>query len=65
MAKMADSLSAGLGEEKEREKEGKERDKKAAKTEKNKEKDSVTETLGFNDKTGSSKGKKRNLSGES
>ncbi|XP_071374083.1 transmembrane anterior posterior transformation protein 1 homolog [Centroberyx affinis] len=59
---MADSLSAGLGEEKETEKEDKDREGKAAKTEKNKEKDGVTETLGFNDKNGGSKGKKRSLS---
>ncbi|KAM4604181.1 transmembrane anterior posterior transformation protein 1 homolog [Polymixia lowei] len=59
---MADSLSAGLGEEKETEKEDKERDTKAAKVENNTEKDGVTETLGFNEKNGSSKGKKRNLS---
>ncbi|XP_029915931.1 transmembrane anterior posterior transformation protein 1 homolog [Myripristis murdjan] len=59
---MADSLSTGLGEEKETEKEDSERDRKAAKTDKNKEKDGVTETLGFNDKNGSSKSKKRNLS---
>lgn len=65
MAKMADSLSTSLGEEKEKEKEDRERDSKAAKTEKNKEKDGVTETLGFSDKNGGSKGKKRNLSGES
>lgn len=64
MVKMADSLSTGLGEEKETEKEDSERDSKAAKTDKNKEKDGVTETLGFNDKNGSSKSKKRNLSGE-
>eukprot|EP00064_Thunnus_orientalis_P017823 superscaffoldBa00003895_g17909 len=57
---MADSLSTGLGEEKE--KEDRERDRKAAKTENNKDKDGVTETLGFNDKNGNSKGRKRNLS---
>ncbi|XP_023265290.1 transmembrane anterior posterior transformation protein 1 homolog [Seriola lalandi dorsalis] len=59
---MADSLSTGLGEEKEKEKEDRERDGKTAKTERSKEKDEVTETLGFNDKNGGSKGKKRNLS---
>ncbi|XP_074485599.1 transmembrane anterior posterior transformation protein 1 homolog [Sebastes fasciatus] len=60
---MADSLSSGLGEEQEKEKEDRERDGKAANTEKkNKEKDGVTETLGFSDKNGGSKGKKRNLS---
>ncbi|XP_029358290.1 transmembrane anterior posterior transformation protein 1 homolog [Echeneis naucrates] len=57
---MADSLSAGLGEEKE--KEDRERDRKATKAERNKEKDGVTEMLGFNDKNGGSRGKKRNLS---
>lgn len=62
---MADSLSSGLGEEQEKEKEDRERDRKAAKTEASKEKDGVTETLGFNDKNGGSKAKKRNLSGES
>lgn len=65
MAKMADSLSSGLGEEKEKEKEDRERDRKAAKTEKSKEKDGATEMLRVNDKNGGSKGKKRNLSGES
>ncbi|XP_040892243.1 transmembrane anterior posterior transformation protein 1 homolog [Toxotes jaculatrix] len=59
---MADSLSTGLGEEKEKEKEDRERHRKVAKTEKNKEKDGVTETLGFSDKNGGSMGKKRNLS---
>lgn len=62
---MADLLSSGLGEEQEKEKEDKEWGGKAAKTEENQEKDGVTETLGFNDKNGGSKGKKRNLSGES
>lgn len=62
---MADSLSTGLGEEKENEKEDRERDRDAAKNEKNKEKDGVTETLGFNDRTSRSKDEKRNLSGES
>ncbi|XP_034394962.1 transmembrane anterior posterior transformation protein 1 homolog isoform X2 [Cyclopterus lumpus] len=60
---MADLLSSGLGEEQEKEKkEDKELGGKAAKTEENQEKDGVTETLGFNDKNGGSKGKKRNLS---
>ncbi|XP_056265971.1 transmembrane anterior posterior transformation protein 1 homolog [Pseudoliparis swirei] len=59
---MADLLSSGLGEEQEKEKEDKEWGGKAAKTEENQEKDGVTETLGFNDKNGGSKGKKRNLS---
>lgn len=63
--KMADSLSTGPGEEKEKDKEGREKDRTAARTEKNKEKDGLTETLGFNDKNGGSKSKKRNLSGES
>lgn len=62
---MADSLSTGLGEEKEKEQEDSEREEKADKTEKNKEKDGVTETLGFNDRNSDSKNKKRNLSGES
>lgn len=61
--KMAESLSSGLGEEKE--KEDRERDKKAATAGKSKEKDGVTETLGFSDKNGSSRGKKSKLSGES
>lgn len=65
MPKMADSLSSGLGEEKEKEKEDGERGKKSFRTENNKEKDGFTETLRFNDKTGGSKGKKSNLSGES
>nr|XP_046226562.1 transmembrane anterior posterior transformation protein 1 homolog [Scatophagus argus] len=59
---MADSLSSGLGEEKEKEKEDIERDTKAAKTEKNKEKGRLTETLRFNDKNGGSKVQKRNMS---
>ncbi|XP_034087414.1 transmembrane anterior posterior transformation protein 1 homolog [Gymnodraco acuticeps] len=59
---MADSLSSGLGEEQENEKEGRERDGKAAKTEKNKEKDRVTDTLRSNDKNRGNNGKKRNLS---
>lgn len=65
LANMADSLSTGLGEEKEKEKEDRERDRNAAKNEKNKEKDGVTETLGFNDRNSGRKDKKRNLSGES
>ncbi|XP_038569002.1 transmembrane anterior posterior transformation protein 1 homolog [Micropterus salmoides] len=59
---MADTLSTGLGEEKEKEKEDSERGRKAAKTENNKEKDGVPETLRINDKNGGSKAKKRNLS---
>lgn len=62
---MADSLSTGLGEEKEKDKEDRERDRNAAKNEKNREKDGVTETLGFNDRNSSGGNKKRNLSGES
>lgn len=58
---MAEALSTGLGEEKEKE----DSEKKAATAGKNKEKDGVTETLGFNDKNGASRGKKSNLSGES
>lgn len=65
MPKMADSLSSGLGEEKEKEKEDSERDRKAPKSDSNKEKDGLADTLRFNDKNGGSKGKKRNLSGES
>lgn len=65
MAKMADSLSSGLGEEKEKEKEDREMNRRTAKTERNKEKDGVTETLSTSDKNGGSMGKKRNLSGES
>uniref|UniRef100_A0A1A7YXD3 Transmembrane anterior posterior transformation 1b n=1 Tax=Iconisemion striatum TaxID=60296 RepID=A0A1A7YXD3_9TELE len=59
---MADSLSTGLGEEKEQENEGKEKDRNAVRIERNKEKDGVTETLGFNDKNGATRGQKRNLS---
>ncbi|KAF3852466.1 hypothetical protein F7725_005821 [Dissostichus mawsoni] len=59
--KMADSLSSGLGEEQENKKEDREWDGKAAKTEKNKEKDRVTDTLRSNDKNGGNNGKKRNL----
>lgn len=62
---MADSLSSGLGEEKEKEKEDSERDRKAPKSASNKETDGLADTLRFNDKNGGSKGKKRNLSGES
>lgn len=65
LPKMADSLSSGLAEEKEKEKEDSERDRKSLKSENNKEKDGLTETLRFNDKNGGNKGKKRNLSGES
>lgn len=65
LPKMADSLSSGLGEEKEKEKEDSERDRKAPKSDSSKEKDGLADTLRFNDKNGDSKGKKRNLSGES
>lgn len=51
-----------MGEEQENEKEDRERDGEAAKTEKNKEKDRVTDTLRSNDKNGGNNGKKRNLS---
>ncbi|KAK2817222.1 hypothetical protein Q5P01_025413 [Channa striata] len=59
---MADSLSMGLGEEKEKETEDKEGDRKAARAEKNNEKDGVTETLGFNDRSSGPKVKRRSLS---
>ncbi|AWP05397.1 putative transmembrane anterior posterior transformation protein 1 -like [Scophthalmus maximus] len=59
---MADSLSTGLGEEKDKETGDTERDRKAAHAEKNTKGDGVTETLGFSDKNGGSMGKKRNLS---
>uniref|UniRef100_A0A1A8MNN5 Transmembrane anterior posterior transformation 1b n=4 Tax=Nothobranchius TaxID=28779 RepID=A0A1A8MNN5_9TELE len=59
---MADSLSTGLGEEKEQEKEGNEKEGNAVRIKRNKDKDGVTETLGFNDKNGATRGQKRNLS---
>ncbi|XP_061574686.1 transmembrane anterior posterior transformation protein 1 homolog [Cololabis saira] len=59
---MADSLLTGLGEEKDKEKEGREKDRHVPKTEKNRERDGFTETLGFNDKNGGSKSQKRSLS---
>ncbi|XP_054460588.1 transmembrane anterior posterior transformation protein 1 homolog [Anoplopoma fimbria] len=59
---MADSQSSGLGEEQEKEKEDRERAGKTATREEHEEKDGGTETSGLNDKTGGSKGKKRNLS---
>uniref|UniRef100_A0A1A8E9G5 Transmembrane anterior posterior transformation 1 n=2 Tax=Nothobranchius kadleci TaxID=1051664 RepID=A0A1A8E9G5_NOTKA len=59
---MADSLSTGLGEEKEQEKGGNEKERNAVRIERNKDKDGVTETLGFNDKNGATRGQKRNLS---
>lgn len=60
---MADSLSSGLGEEKEKEKEDSEWDKKSIKLRNNKGKDGFTESLRFSDKNGDTKDKKRNLSG--
>uniref|UniRef100_A0A8C5H0G7 Transmembrane anterior posterior transformation protein 1 homolog n=1 Tax=Gouania willdenowi TaxID=441366 RepID=A0A8C5H0G7_GOUWI len=56
---MADSLSTGSAEEKE--KEGREKDKKAAKSEDSREPDRVTVTPSFNEKNGGSKTKNRNL----
>lgn len=62
---MADSLSSGLGEEKEKEKEDGERDRKHLKSEYNRERDALADTLKFNDRNVDSNGKKRNLSGGS
>lgn len=62
---MADSLSSGLGEEKEKEKEDGERDRKHLKSDYNKERDALADTLRFNDRNVGSNGKKRNLSGGS
>lgn len=59
---MADSLSSSLGEEKERDKEDRERARRNVKSEKNKDEDGVTDTLGFRGKIGGSKSKKRSLS---
>lgn len=59
---MADSLSSGLGEEKE--KEDSEWDKKSTRLRNNRAKDGFTESLRFSDKNGDSQDKKRNLSGE-
>ncbi|CAG5928648.1 unnamed protein product [Menidia menidia] len=59
---MADSVLTGMGEENEKEKEGSSRERKPSKTEKNKEKDGVTETLSFSEKNGGSNAQKRNLS---
>ncbi|KAM6972287.1 transmembrane anterior posterior transformation protein 1 homolog [Aplochiton taeniatus] len=62
-AKMADSVSAGLGEEKETDKEDKEKERKKVNAENNKDSSDATESLGFYDKNGSKTGKKkRNLS---
>lgn len=62
---MADSLSSSLGEEKERDKEDRERARRNVKSEKNKDEDGVSDTLGFRGKIGGSKSKKRSLSGKS
>ncbi|MEQ2200348.1 Transmembrane anterior posterior transformation protein 1 [Xenoophorus captivus] len=59
---MADSLSTGLGEEKEKENEDREKDTKAVKTDQNKEKDGITDTPGFHDKNGGDRDRKGNLS---
>lgn len=59
---MADSLSSGLGEEKDKEKEDGEWVRKHPKSDNNKEKDALADTLRFDDRNGSSSGKKRNLS---
>lgn len=59
---MADSLSSGLGEEKEKEKEDGEWDRKHLKSDYNKERDALADTLRFNDRNVGSNGKKRNLS---
>lgn len=61
LTKMADSLSSGLGEEKE--KEDSEWDKKSTRLRNNWGKDGFTESLRFSDKNGDSKDKKRDLSG--
>lgn len=62
---MADSLSSGLGEEKEKEKEDSEWDKNSDRVRNNRGKYGFTESLRFSDKNGDSKDKKRNLSGGS
>lgn len=62
---MADSLSSGLGEEKEKEKEDGERDRRHLKSDYNKERDALADTLRFNDRNVGNNGKKRNLSGGS
>lgn len=65
LSKMADSLSTGLVEEKETEKEDRERATKAVNADQNKKEDGVTDTRGFHDKNGGTRGQKGNLSGES
>lgn len=60
---MADSLSSGLAEEKEKEKEDSEWDKKSSRLRNNRENDGFTSSLRFSDKNGDSKDNKRNLSG--
>lgn len=65
MPKMADSQSSGLGEEKEKEKEDGERDRRHLKSEHNRERDALADTLKFNDRNVDSNGQKRNLSGGS
>lgn len=62
---MADSLSSGLGEEKEKEKEDGERDRKHLKSDYSRERDALADTLRFNNRNVDSNGKKRNLSGGS
>ncbi|XP_014328139.1 transmembrane anterior posterior transformation protein 1 homolog [Xiphophorus maculatus] len=59
---MADSLSTGLVEEKEKEKEDRERATKAVNADQNKKKDGLTDTRGFHDKNGGARGQKGNLS---
>ncbi|XP_013875673.1 transmembrane anterior posterior transformation protein 1 homolog [Austrofundulus limnaeus] len=59
---MADSLSTGPGEEKEKEKVDKERDRKTVRTDKNKDDDGVTESLRFNGKKSDARGQNLNLS---
>lgn len=66
--KMADSVAAGVGEEKETENEDKEREKRAFNNTNRSENSGgpseVTETLGFYERNANKKDKKRNLSGE-
>ncbi|XP_056135957.1 transmembrane anterior posterior transformation protein 1 homolog [Lampris incognitus] len=59
---MADSVSTGAGEEKDTEKDDKERERRDFKVDGNREGDGVAETLGFGDKNGGSRSKKRQLS---